>query len=75
LKRHTISAILRFVITAKSYITDIVMVKALDHITGAVPPHLKVSVAKKPKIIVEFYFLPSLIHLPYDMSFQDYFPG
>jgi len=32
------------------------VVKALDHITGAINPHLKVSMTKKANIILEFYF-------------------
>ena len=52
LKRRTIPAILLCVITTKSYITSIVVVKALHHIATAVPAHLNVSVAKKPKIIL-----------------------
>jgi hypothetical protein len=64
LKRRTVPAILRCVITTKNYITSIGVVKALDHIAAAVPSTPESLRGEKAKdnsgilLFTIFYSLP-----------------
>jgi hypothetical protein len=69
-KRRTIPAILhRFIIT-KSHMTNFVVVKALDHISGAKPPHMSPWRKSQRKFWNFFFFFTIFYSLPFGQEFS-----